>query len=57
MSKVNGYIFRGSDFAILLFAMSVLKENLCSSRSEFIPSKVDPIFDGILLSMEAVWKS
>ena len=53
--KMNGYIFRGSNSAIFIFASflnggQLLKERICSYRSKFFPLRVDTILEGVCCS-------
>ena len=49
--KVNGYAFRGNNSSIFIFASllnggQLLKKRICSCRSKFFPSRVDPFWMG-----------
>ena len=50
--KKNGNSFRGSNSAIFFFASlfsgaQLLRKRICSNRSKFFPSRVDPILEGL----------
>ena len=50
--KLNRYTYKGSGstiFASLLSKGQLLKERICSSRSKFLPLRVDSIFKSYLM--------